>query len=126
MTDGLEALFDDALYSAVASAQEVDPDRLRRLAADLQTAARSVRSVDDLVFEYRKAFGDVIVQRTPEAYFLLLPPHVWPEFAARLDASDDELEALRALHRQRLQQEVERDGLASDVDSGDPLVLSRE
>lgn len=122
MTSTDAAGFDPALLETVARDRHVDPGRLTTLAADLQAAAESVRGVDGLVFEYRKSFGDVVVGRTETAYYLAVPPHVWPEFAALLDATDAELAALRDAHTRRFEAAV---GDGSDLPDGTPLVLQR-
>lgn len=122
MTPPDAAGFDADLLDAVAREHDVDPGRLAGLAVDLQTAAEAVRGVDGLVFEYRKSYGDVVARRTETTYYLEVPPHVWPEFAALLDASDAELDALRTVHARRFEAAVggERDG-----PDGAPLVLRR-
>ena len=131
MTGSAVAGFDADLLAGVAGAEGVEPSRLETLVADLQAAAESVRDVDELVFEYRKAFGgSVVVRRTDEAYFLRVPPHVWPEFATRLDATDAELRALKAAHGRRFAAAVghprgDRPGGRGRVDDDEPLVLER-
>lgn len=84
---------------AVAAEAGVDGASLRALAGRLQASVADYPGVSDLVFEYRRAFShDPLVARADGVYFLLVPPRVWPEFGAALDASDTELAALEAVH----------------------------
>lgn len=133
MTTSDSALFDVSLVARVAEQSDVDVDRLAALASELQSIAESVRSVDELVFEYRKAFGDVVAGRTERAYLLLVPPHVWPEFEGKLDATADELSALRELHAAAFDQGVANQGVENESgrdadpqnENRQPLVLYR-
>jgi len=96
----LLAPFDPAAVAAVAADRGVDAAALRERLRAHQRTARSVRDVDGLVYEYRRAFpGEVVRERTPAAYYLSVPERVWGEFEAdagdaeRADAPDDDGEA---------------------------------
>lgn len=85
--------------AAAAAAGDVDEAAVRRTLAEMQTDVRDYPGVADLVFEYRRAFDyDPLVDRRGRTYYLLVPPHVWREFAATLDADAAVLAAARAVH----------------------------
>ncbi|QZX98646.1 hypothetical protein [Halobaculum rubrum] len=82
-----------------AAAADVDESAVRGTLITMQADVRAYPGVADLVFEYRRAFEyDPLVRRDDRAYFLLVPPRVWSEFAATLDASAAVLAAVRAVH----------------------------
>lgn len=110
------AAFDDAVFAAVARDRDRLPADLRDLAVRHQRSVRDLPGVDDLVYEYRKAFArGPVADRRAEAYYLLVPDHVWPEFGAALSVSDADLAALRALHDRQFRAAL--GGLDSDTDS---------
>lgn len=115
------AAFDDAVVADVARKRDRSPAALRELAARQQESVRDLPGVDDLVYEYRKAFArSPVAERREAAYYLLVPGHVWPEFGAALSLSEAELAALRALHDRQFRAAV------GDPDGDrDPLVLVR-
>lgn len=99
MTRDPLAAFDDDVVASVASDRDLSVERLRELLRRQQESVRSLPGVDDLVYEYRKAFArQPLAERHPDAYFLLVPARVWPEFASALSLSDPELAAVRAVH----------------------------
>jgi hypothetical protein len=115
--------FDDELFTAVASDNDLDADRLRSVAGDHQQGVRDLPGVDDIVYEWRNQFHmDPLVHRTPAAYVLALRDHVWSEFGDRLDLSATELDALRSLHDRQARTLVTD---ASRFDDADALVLTR-
>ena len=88
-----------AHVAATASDADIDEGVLRETLAGMQTDVRSYPGVADLVFEYRRAFEyDPLVCRDGRAYYLLVPPRVWAEFAATLDASAAVLAAAKVAH----------------------------
>ncbi|MFC7070973.1 hypothetical protein [Halobaculum lipolyticum] len=88
-----------AFVSPTASDAGVEESALRGTLAGMQTDVRAYPGVADLVFEYRRAFEyDPLVRREGRAYYLLVPPRVWTEFAATLDASAAVLAAAKAVH----------------------------
>ncbi|WP_277555372.1 hypothetical protein [Halobaculum limi] len=96
---------DDALgplaahVASAASTADVEEGALRRTLARMQSDVRSYPGVADLVFEYRRAFEfDPLVRREGRAYYLLVPPRVWVEFASSLDASTATLAAAKVVH----------------------------
>ncbi|UIO99284.1 hypothetical protein Hbl1158_12190 [Halobaculum sp. CBA1158] len=95
--DGLGPL--EGYVDEAAADAGVDPAALREALARMQSDVRAYPGVADLVFEYRRAFDyDPLVRREGRVYHLLVPPRVWREFAARLDASAAVLAAARATH----------------------------
>lgn len=114
--------FDPGVIESVAEETGLDADRLVDLLDRLQRVIRPGRTADDLVYEYRKAFArDPLVERRPDAYYLAVPGHVWPEFGDALDCSSAELRALRSVH--------DRQFHATLGDHGDdraPMILLRE
>jgi hypothetical protein len=101
MTDTRDPLdaFDDTVIEAVARERDLEVTELRDLVRRQQEVVRSLPGVDDIVYEWRKAFAtDPLVERRDEGYYLSVPSHVWPEFAPSLSASTTELNALRAVH----------------------------
>jgi hypothetical protein len=88
----------------------------------VQSTVREYPGVDDIVYEYRRAFQfDPLVARHGEAYYLLVPPHVWPEYATAADLSEHELAACRRVH-DRVFHAVIADAETADYE---PLVLVR-
>ena len=82
-----------------AAAVGVDESAVRETLTTMQADVRAYPGVADLVFEYRRAFEyDPLVRRDGRTYFLLVPPHVWREFASTLDASAAVLAATRTVH----------------------------
>jgi hypothetical protein len=115
------SLFDDAVVAAVARERGLDPTALRSLVCRHQEAVRSLPGVDDLVYEWRQAFAtDPLLERRPDAYYLALPGHVWPEFAAGLDADGDELAAIRDVHERHV-----RRALGDALGDREPMLLVR-
>lgn len=101
------AAFDDAIVADVAHERDLDPSALRALVRRHQEAVRSLPGADGLVYEWRKAFADdPLLERRPDAYFLALPGHVWPEFASTLDADGEALAALRDVHERLVRREL--------------------
>ncbi|MFC7096575.1 hypothetical protein [Halobaculum marinum] len=95
--DGLGPLAE--YVDQTASDADVDGDALAETLAGMQADVRAYPGVADLVFEYRRAFEyDPLVRRRGRAYYLLVPPRVWAEFAATLDASAALLAAAKAVH----------------------------
>lgn len=124
MTDRDAVVFDDATIAAVAADADVSERSLRDVLDDQNALVRDfpgIESVDDLVYEWRTAFHEEpLVERTPEAYYLSVRPHVWADFEQRLDANEAVFDALRELHR-RIFEEY-------GVEEGDyePMVLIRD
>jgi len=118
MRDPLAA-FDEAVIDAVADQHGIDERRLRALVRRHQQSVRDLPGVDDIVYEWRKAFRtDPLVERRPDRYVLATPAHVWPEFGDHLDLDDDERTALEAVHERQA-----REHTGSDVDH--PVVFTR-
>lgn len=114
-----------AHVAATAATADVEEAALRETLARMQSDVRSYPGVADLSFEYRRAFEyDPLVRRDGRVYYLLVPPRVWAEFAATLDASAAVLAAARAVHDRAFTEETE---LAPE-ERGDwePLVLVAE
>lgn len=136
----LLAPFDPETIAAVAADRGVDAEALRERLRAHQRTARSVRAVDGLVYEYRRAFaGEVVRGRTPAAYYLSVPERVWGEFEA--DAPDaagaERTDAVRAVHERTLAAAVDEeseestgdDGASASGRRGEPraaMVLARE
>lgn len=122
------AAFDDAVLGRVARESGVEEARLSRVVADHQRGVRSLPGVDDIVYEWRRTLPyEPLAKRRDEAYFLAVEPSVWAEFLAALGVTDEEGDALRAVHREQFAASLGAD-TAPDAD-GDasvvPLVLTR-
>ncbi|WP_224449995.1 hypothetical protein [Haloprofundus salilacus] len=113
--------FDADLVSSVAADHETTPERLSELVARHQRSVRDLPGVDDIVYEWRKAFAEnPVVERQTERYLLSVPSHVWPEFASALSLSDTELAALQAVHAAQMRVDVGEDTDVNNVrDDGD-------
>ncbi|MDS0298521.1 hypothetical protein NDI76_07190 [Halogeometricum sp. S1BR25-6] len=125
--DPLEA-FDDAVLGRVARDSGVDAARLRRVVAAHQRGVRALPGVDDIVYEWRRTLpSDPLAKRGEEAYFLAVEPTVWSEFIAALDATDEEGDALRAVHREQFAVSLGADAVPDTDGDGSavPLVLTR-
>ncbi|WP_101297829.1 hypothetical protein [Halegenticoccus soli] len=136
------AAFDEEVVEAVARDRGVATERLRELLRRQQESVRELPGVDDIVYEWRRAFPrNPLVERRDEAYFLAVPDHVWPEFGDALSLSSAELAALRAVHARQFDASLggtdgcgDGDGTggegtdeSSDGDGidGEPIVLTR-
>jgi len=90
----------DAVVRDVAG--EVSETAIREVLDGLQAYAADspgVESVDDLVYEWRRAFGaDPLVERTAATYYLLVPDRVYRDFAERLSWSAEERAAVERAH----------------------------
>ena len=123
--------FDDAVVGAVARDRDIDVSELRDLLRRQQRSVRDLPGVDDIVYEWRKAFArEPLLERREDAYLLAVPNHVWPEFAASLSLSDAELLALREVHERQVRTSlrVSEGGEGADGRAGDDregMVLTR-
>lgn len=117
------AAFDDASLAAASDGGAAD--RLRALARSHQETVRENPGVDDLVYEWRRAYRhSPLVERTDDAYYLLVESAAWREFGDALDLDEDERDALRALHARQFAAAVgERDG--GGYGGYEPMVLTR-
>lgn len=118
--DPLDA-FEDTVIETVARERGLELSVLRELVRRQQQTVRNLPGVDDIVYEWRKAFAtDPLVERRGDSYFLAVPNHVWPEFATALSVSTDELNALRAVHDRQF-----RAVLGDEAGDNDALILTR-
>ena len=118
--DPLDA-FEDTVIETVARERGLAVTDLRDLVRRQQESVRDLPGVDDIVYEWRKAFAtDPLVERRRDSYFLAVPGHVWPEFASALSVSTEELNALRAVHDRQFRAE-----LGDEAGDSDAMVLSR-
>lgn len=120
---------DDVASVADDAPVEVAADDVRAALRAHQRLVRDLRSVDGLVFEYRKEFAhDPVVARDEEAYYLRVPSRVWPEFGAALELDAAVLAALRAVHERTVTGVLDADDSGSPVpdDDRDAMVLVRE
>lgn len=95
----------------------------RALVARHQRTVRSIPdiSVADLVYEYRTQFHrDPLVDRDETAYYLSVRPHVWAEFAERMDLGDAELSRLKAAHEDQFAASV------GTPPENEAMILTRE
>ncbi|WP_224269281.1 hypothetical protein [Haloprofundus salinisoli] len=123
--------FDADVVAGVAADRGTTAEELSELLARHQQSVRDLPGVDDIVYEWRKAFADnPVVERRDDRYLLSVPSHVWPEFASALSLSEEELAALRAVHAEQLRADVgdgaETDALGDDGnEDDDPMILVR-
>ena len=103
---------------ALASVDGVSEPTLRDALAAVQTAMEPL-AVADIVFEYRRTFEpDPLVARHGDAYYLAVPPRVWPEFAGVLEFAEPVVDACRTVHADCFR------AVADDpTDDREPLVL---
>lgn len=124
MTDPLVP-FDPALVERVAEEHGVDPAALAALVERHHAYAARVPGIDELVFEWRRAFPyDPVVARTADAYHLAVDASVWTEFATQLGLDDEELAALRALHDRQARARADDDEPTA-FGGRAPMVLAR-
>jgi len=110
------AAFDDAHVAGVASEYDVGERRLRECLRRHQQQVRDLPGVEDIVYEWRRAFPwDPVVERRDEAYRLRVEPNVWPEFSNALGFDDAETAAVRAVHERHV----------PGSQGGDAMVLTR-
>lgn len=125
MTDPL-APFDPALLGRVAADHGLEPAALAALVERHHDYAARVPGIDELVFEWRRAFPyEPLVARTADAYHLAVEPSVWVEFAAQLELEDGELAALRALHGEQGRSRAAERGDSDVFGERVPLLLAR-
>jgi hypothetical protein len=104
--------------AAVAADHGLAGSDLDAALARVHEAVADYPGIADLVYEYRRAFRvDPLVARHGDSYYLLVPAHVWPEFADAADLSDAELAACEAVHARAFRASV-GDG------TGDPSVTN--
>lgn len=94
--------FPDGVVASVSSEHGVSADELAALIDRHQRSVRELPGVEELVYEWRKHFDGVVLDRTTETYYLSVPARVWDEFGDALDASPDLTDALVAAHREAL------------------------
>lgn len=131
VADDLLGPFDAADVASVAddAPAEVAAADVRAALRAHQRLVRDLRSVDGLVFEYRKEFAhDPVVARDGEAYYLRVPSRVWPEFGTALELGAAVFAAVRAVHERTVAGVVDADDPGSPVpeDARDAMVLVRE
>lgn len=132
MTRASLATFEDASFDAVvadaadslgatdAPSEVVDERRLRQLVADHQQSVRDLPGVENIVYEWRRSFAvNPVVLRTDSAYFLVVEPWVWAEFAAALSLSPAEVDALRAVHDRQFRRSVAAERDRTELDDTD-------
>ncbi|MFB6305070.1 MAG: hypothetical protein ABEH47_07880 [Haloferacaceae archaeon] len=118
MTRDPLAAFDAAAFDAVA----FDAQRLRRLARRHQETVRENPGVDDIVYEWRRAYPhQPLVERTDAAYYLLVEPAAWREFGDALGLDGAARDALRALHARQFAAVLGE----PDDERREPMVLTR-
>lgn len=118
------ALFDEDVVAEVARAAGVDPRTLRDALRRHQEQMRDLPGVEDLVYEWRKTLPrDPLIERREDAYLLAVHPDVWPQFVDAVELTEDELDALRAVHTRVLAREV--DGEVPD-DERDAMIVVRK
>ncbi|MFB6079415.1 MAG: hypothetical protein ABEJ81_00185 [Haloferacaceae archaeon] len=128
------AAFDPPVLAAVAGGDEAER-RLRAVARRHQEAVRATPGVDDLVYEWRRAFPrNELVERRDDAYYLLVGPAAWREFGDALGLDAGERDRLRALHARQFAAAVGDPGSGSGAtgdaepgrtDDRAPMVLTR-
>lgn len=111
----------EASFPAIAADHGLASEELSAALDRLTAAVATYPGVHDLVYEYRRNFRlDPLVARHGPAYYLRVPPRVWAEFADRVELSESELAACRAVHAAVLQATTEPDDHPADHE---PLVL---
>jgi len=120
----LLAPFDDEVVRGVAGTNSVDEERLRDALADHQRTMRENPGVEDLVYEWRKRFGDAVLHRTPETFFMAVRETVWEEYGAHLGLDDYLLAAVVAVHQEQVLRETAVDSSTID-ENAVALVVSR-
>ncbi|SDM22873.1 hypothetical protein SAMN04487949_1351 [Halogranum gelatinilyticum] len=114
-------VFEGTVIETVARERGLAVTDLRELVRRHQQSVRDLPGVDNLVYEWRKAFAtDPLVERRGDSYFLAVPGHVWPEFGSALSLSTAELNALRAVHDRQL-----RARLGDEAGDSDAIILTR-
>lgn len=121
------AAFDDDVVAAVARERALSASELREALRRQQEHARSLPSVDDLVYDWRRFLPyDPLVRRDETAYYLVFTPSVWEEFGEQLSFDDEMLAAARAVHDRQLRHVLTTHGEdAAVADGGAAMVLTR-
>ncbi|WP_226013045.1 hypothetical protein [Halomicrobium salinisoli] len=119
-----DPLFERAVVAAVADDVDVDEDELRSALDTHQESVESLPGVENIVYEWRKEYADPLLERTEEAYYLLVPERVWAEFAEHLDLSAAMETAVVEVHRRTVA--ARTDCPAEPPESAAYVALSRD
>jgi hypothetical protein len=118
------AAFDSEVIAAAAREHGLETGDLADLLARHQEGVRELPGVEDIVYEWRTQFHrDPLAGRTPGAYYLALPAHVWDEFLDALGVEGDRADALRAAHRVQFDRAAEEAGFDPDRAADDAAVV---
>jgi hypothetical protein len=116
--------FDEDVLRRAATETGFDLTALRSLIRRQQEMVRELPGVEDIVYEWRRTLPrSPLVERRPDAYYLVVEARIWAEYAEALSLSPAELDALRAVHRAQLVTTVGADAVAGD--DREPFVLTR-
>ncbi|NHN49719.1 hypothetical protein G9464_19295 [Halostella sp. JP-L12] len=98
MTDR-DSFFDDDSVASAAASTDRSPEELRDLVERHQAGMRDNPGIDGLVYEWRKTLReDPLLFADGDAYYVALPRRIWRQFATAHGLSDEEFEALLAVH----------------------------
>ncbi|WP_135302865.1 hypothetical protein [Haloarcula amylovorans] len=93
--------FEGDVIRAVASENDVEEGQLRDALEAHQRVMHDNPGVEDLVYEWRRQYDDPVLARTPETFFVAVPPTVWEEYGDFLGLDDYVLRALSAVHQEQ-------------------------
>jgi hypothetical protein len=105
-----QSCFDATIVRDVAAAHEREASWLDTQLARHQRSMASLPGIEDLVYEWRKQYGDVVLSRTPEQYVVTVPDWVWGEFADALCLETGGVEPLVEVHRRQVVMESHASG----------------
>lgn len=109
-------------FADTAADHGIDTEQLQTALDRVAASVREYPGVHDLVYEYRRAFRyDPLVVRYGDAYYLQVPPRVWPEFVTAAELSTTEATACRAVHARLFDAVVSEP--SNYPDDYEPLVL---
>jgi hypothetical protein len=97
-----QSCFDPAIVRDVAAAADRSDSWLDAQLARHQRSMESLPGIENLVYEWRKQYGDVVISRTSDQYVVAVPDWVWDEFADALELETGGVEPLVEVHRRQV------------------------
>ncbi|SFS06925.1 hypothetical protein SAMN05216559_3123 [Halomicrobium zhouii] len=92
-------LFDADVLGVAARTHDVSESDLSDAVTRHQESVEALPGVENLAYEWRRQCESPLIERTPDAYYLAVPDHVWDEFGDALGLEDAMLDAVRDVHR---------------------------
>jgi len=99
--------FDADVLAVAARTHDVSGADLSVAVARHQESVEALPGVENLAYEWRRQYESPLLERTSDAYYLVVPDHVWAEFGDALGLSDAMLDAVRDVHRRTVEERTD-------------------